>query len=368
MCIDFHYQGITLSGGQKARIGMARAMYHDADIYVLDDPLAAVDAHVGKHLFQKCIVDEMLLNRSEISTNKDKSSVILVTNAIQYLSDPNVNKIIVLDNGEVAEVGSYKQLSGNPNSLFSAFLSVMNETSANNSDNEVDVEESDDEEEEGMQQTDDQSQLRLWGDFISKFSPIKYAEPTSNNNDASTEAPMEATSLPLSPSKKLSYKEATTEGISPHVSPNVKFSHKEKEKTDKSTSHSAPSSALMTNELAEREKGHVDFAVYFAWANAAGGLFLAFCLLLSYIIDQSFNVGSKWWLTYWSRNGNDSNASSIHFLIVYAQISLAAMGTILFRVVLISLAGLKASKTLFAEMLDVILRAPMSFFDSKYGK
>ena len=58
-------KGITLSGGQKARVAIARTIYHDADVYLLDDPLAAVDAHVGKDLFNKCIVDEMLLGKSK---------------------------------------------------------------------------------------------------------------------------------------------------------------------------------------------------------------------------------------------------------------------------------------------------------------
>ena len=46
-------KGVNLSGGQRARISLARALYSDADIYLLDDPLSAVDANVGKHLYEK---------------------------------------------------------------------------------------------------------------------------------------------------------------------------------------------------------------------------------------------------------------------------------------------------------------------------
>ena len=51
-------QGINLSGGQKQRVSLARAVYQDADVYLLDDPLSAVDSHVGKHIFEKVIGPE----------------------------------------------------------------------------------------------------------------------------------------------------------------------------------------------------------------------------------------------------------------------------------------------------------------------
>ena len=54
-------QGINLSGGQKQRVSLARAVYADRDLYFLDDPLSAVDSHVGKHIFEQVIGPQGLL-------------------------------------------------------------------------------------------------------------------------------------------------------------------------------------------------------------------------------------------------------------------------------------------------------------------
>lgn len=76
-------RGATLSGGQKARVNLARAVYQDADIYLLDDPLSAVDAEVGRHLFEKCICQAL---HQKIS--------VLVTHQLQYLRA--ANQILIL--------------------------------------------------------------------------------------------------------------------------------------------------------------------------------------------------------------------------------------------------------------------------------
>ncbi|KAK6096277.1 hypothetical protein MT418_004126 [Batrachochytrium dendrobatidis] len=90
-------KGVNLSGGQKARVSLARAMYQDCDTYLLDDPISALDAHVGADVF-KLSIKQML---------KDKT-VILVTHQLHFL--PEVDHVIVMDNGTIAEQGKFKDL------------------------------------------------------------------------------------------------------------------------------------------------------------------------------------------------------------------------------------------------------------------
>ncbi|KAJ3294241.1 hypothetical protein HDU79_011308, partial [Rhizoclosmatium sp. JEL0117] len=94
-------KGIALSGGQKARVALARAVYSDADVFLLDDPLAALDAHVGKHVFDECI-----------KTHLEGKTRVLITHQLHVL--PNVDHIIVLEKGVVVEQGSYSELVNGP--------------------------------------------------------------------------------------------------------------------------------------------------------------------------------------------------------------------------------------------------------------
>jgi ABC-type multidrug transport system fused ATPase/permease subunit len=92
-------RGSSLSGGQKARISLARAVYNEADVYLLDDPLSAVDTHVGKHLFTDCILS-YLANKTRI----------LVTHQLQYLRDADY--IVILNDGAIEVQGSFHELLG----------------------------------------------------------------------------------------------------------------------------------------------------------------------------------------------------------------------------------------------------------------
>ncbi|XP_076608098.1 multidrug resistance-associated protein 1 [Chaetodon auriga] len=118
-------KGVNLSGGQKQRVSLARAVYCDRAVYLLDDPLSAVDAHVGKHIFDQVIGPQGLL--------KEKTRV-LVTHGMSYL--PQADLILVMVEGEITEMGSYQQLMATEGA-FAEFLRTY--AAVDNTDNKESV-------------------------------------------------------------------------------------------------------------------------------------------------------------------------------------------------------------------------------------
>lgn len=104
-------KGISLSGGQKARLALARAVYARADIYVLDDPLSAVDQHVGRHLIDNVLGPAGLL--------KTKTRI-LATNAIPVLSQADT--ITMIRAGKIVETGSYEQVMSAKKDLYNLIV------------------------------------------------------------------------------------------------------------------------------------------------------------------------------------------------------------------------------------------------------
>ncbi|XP_061102942.1 ATP-binding cassette sub-family C member 12-like [Conger conger] len=90
-------RGANLSGGQKQRISLARAVYSNKDIFLLDDPLSAVDAHVGKHIFEECIKKELR-----------GKSVVLVSHQLQFLE--SCDEVMLLESGEIQGMGTHTSL------------------------------------------------------------------------------------------------------------------------------------------------------------------------------------------------------------------------------------------------------------------
>ncbi|XP_022974963.1 putative ABC transporter C family member 15 [Cucurbita maxima] len=90
-------RGVNMSGGQKQRIQIARAVYQDADIYLLDDPFSAVDAHTGTQLFEDCLMGVL----------KEKT-IVYVTHQVEFL--PAADLILVMQDGKIAQVGGFEEL------------------------------------------------------------------------------------------------------------------------------------------------------------------------------------------------------------------------------------------------------------------
>ena len=83
-------RGITLSGGQKARLALARALYFDADIYLLDDPISAVDSKVAKKIYENVIMKM-----------KGRKTIVLVTHQISYMY--GCDEVIIMEDGRVTD-------------------------------------------------------------------------------------------------------------------------------------------------------------------------------------------------------------------------------------------------------------------------
>ena len=111
-------RGISLSGGQKARLTLARAVYARADIYLLDDVLSAVDQHVGRHLIDNVLGSKGLL------ANKTR---ILATNSIPVLME--ANSITFLRDGKILESGSYEELIAKNGEVASLIRAASNDDS-----------------------------------------------------------------------------------------------------------------------------------------------------------------------------------------------------------------------------------------------
>lgn len=114
-------RGITLSGGQRTRVGLARAIYSNADIYLLDDPLSAVDAKVGAHIVEKCL-HGLLVNKL----------IILVTHRLRYLQ--TADRIFVMENGRIAKETSYSELGRSEDQHLDANLQEETSDGSNNED------------------------------------------------------------------------------------------------------------------------------------------------------------------------------------------------------------------------------------------
>ncbi|KAK6040905.1 hypothetical protein COOONC_21590, partial [Cooperia oncophora] len=242
------FQGINLSGGQKSRVALARAVYQDRDVYLLDDPLSAVDAHVAKHIFTNVIGPKGLL------ANKTR---ILVTHGLSFLKDTDV--VVVMRGGSIMYLDTYERLLENSDAL-----EIIQEAAAKPQE---------------IVETESSENVALTAAIMRIVGTTQSKGVVQSDDDTETidEFPMDAEVLSVVSKASLPQRKST------------KGSLKKKHR----------------GHLIEEEKsalGRVKFSVYMAYFNSMGIVryFVPFAITLS--LNSAFMMARSLWLTDWSND------------------------------------------------------------------
>ncbi|KAJ1981339.1 hypothetical protein H4R34_002105 [Dimargaris verticillata] len=315
-------KGINLSGGQKARVSLARAVYARADVYLLDDPLSAVDAHVGQHIVKHVLGPQGLL--------KGRARI-LVTHAIHVLDQ--ANRIVMLRNGCIAEQGSFADLMAHRGEVFKL--------------------------------------VGEFGDSASQTAtPQSSSQSGSSTNLATglitpaalpdtTKAPLLDEEFDWDPAVPRTLQALTDAGSLARgsLASSRELLHRRNE-TQQSQE------GLMSTEGSQR--GSVQWGVYKAYFKACSPpmmlLYLGGALLQCVV-----NAGTDFWLKVWSNANADAKepVDNTYYLGVYAGLALfAAVCAAIAPLILWVFCAIRAAKQTHEALLYSVLRSPMSFFDT----
>ena len=330
-------KGINLSGGQKQRVSIARAVYADADVYFLDDPLSAVDSHVGKHIFDQVIGPSGCL----AGTTR-----ILVTHGVTFL--PKVDQIIVFKDGCISECGTYQELLAQKGA-FAEFL-VQYLTNV------------EDDQEVAKLQEELKDKLGA-EEFVKQMSRVK-TQSESRDHNQRRGSDQSNLSVLLESDKSSS----PTKSISPTKTP-------AKDDSAKQVGAAKKENAQQYKEE-KTETGRVSWRVYLIYFKNMGYILFTSGILL-FGVYQFFTAFSSIWLSYWADKDlpfvsnetmTDLRASNGTlkdiYLGVYGGIGFSQAFGAIFASLILNLSTLSGSKALHMKMLTRILHAPMSFFDT----
>ncbi|XP_046462037.1 ATP-binding cassette sub-family C member 5-like isoform X1 [Daphnia pulex] len=317
-------RGINLSGGQRQRVSMARALYADRDIYLLDDPLSAVDGHVGKHIFEQCIRGAL----------KGKT-VVFVTHQLQYLSQ--CDEVIFMDDGRVLDQGRHVDLmsrSGPYSTLIHTFLS----------------------QEENQQTKEEGSEIsRSVSGGSNGVSPVQ-SLPTSPAKGLNLPNPSTGTN------ESTQSRKAAKEIIIPDLQVPVAVSGR-------------------LTEAEKMEKGSIPWSTFHLYIKSAGGYIISCLVLLTFILNIFSTAFSSWWLAHWLNNGVTNatrmvgNETEYYMSVtthpdvqfyqsIYGAFILVILLTSLLRSFSFMKTCLRASSAIHDKLFVKIFCCPMRFFDS----
>ncbi|KAI1316154.1 hypothetical protein EDD11_010392 [Mortierella claussenii] len=297
-------RGINLSGGQKQRVSLARAAYDNADIYLLDDPLSAVDAHVDHHLWTELIGPNGLLRGK---------TRLLVTHGIAHLKD--MDRIVLLKGGRVAEDGEFEELMARGQ----IFYQLINEYSV-------------------AHKTKIAAQAELDNTLRIESAATTDSNITKDNDIHSQASTTAGTIVGATIDKKKRTKPDT----------NAKLI--EAEKFEIGGLHKSVVMGYIS-------ALSIKYAVLVVGLHALAQL----CLV-------STNLWLKHWisLTETARKPKDQGAPSLRFFIfIFTMLTLAHVATcILLFWIAFAVARIRASEHLHQELMTRIMRLPPAFFDT----
>ncbi|XP_045840743.1 ATP-binding cassette sub-family C member 3 isoform X4 [Meles meles] len=318
-------KGINLSGGQRQRVSLARAVYSEADLFLLDDPLSAVDSHVAKHIFDQVIGPEGVL------AGKTR---VLVTHSISFL--PQMDIIIVLADGQVSEVGSYPDLLER-NGSFANFLC--------NYAPEEDKESLKEDSRTALENTEDE-ELLLIEDTLSNHTDLTDNEPVLYEVQKQF-------------MRQLSVMSSEGEGQGRPV-PRRRLGSAEKAVQ---TAEAKARGALIQEEKAAM--GTVKLSVFWDYAKAMG-LYTTVAICVLYPCQTAAAIGANVWLSAWTNEAvvdSRQNNTSMR-LGVYAALGVLQGILVMLAAVTLTVGSVHAARSLHQALLHNKMRSPQSFFDT----
>ena len=306
-------KGISLSGGQKARLQLARAVYARADVYLLDDILSAVDQHVGRHIINHVVGPKGLL--------RGKTRV-LATNSIPVLKE--ANHIMLIADGKITEEGSYLDAVAKDGEIAALIKTVKSTTgepgspSGSNSTSPTkgtsgmhSEDESDDDLLSAFDEKADEKVGRASMSSLRRASDSSFTRPKKGDEEMAL--------VPIS---------------------------------------------RQTKEISA--KGKVKWSVYRAYAKACNPYAVGIWFLTIFCV-QSLQVSSSVWLKNWAER-NESSGSNADIAInvgIYFSLGIAASAVLVIQTMIMWVfCSIQASKKLHERMAHAIFRSPMSFFET----
>ncbi|KAF9969464.1 hypothetical protein BGZ73_008185 [Actinomortierella ambigua] len=333
-------RGINLSGGQKQRVALARAAYADADVYLLDDPLSAVDAHVDRHLWERLVGPRGLL------AGKTR---VLVTHGIHHLRQ--VDRIVVLKDGRVAEQGRYEELMARRD----MFYQLIKEYSVAER-----MERKKKKQNKGV--SSHQGGEALEGDVSSSAGSLSEDGLDGCNSDTQHSPLVGAAAATGAGSEDIDTDDTASDGAD-KVAAAVQEEGKAQRKQD-------TEAELIKQELLRTGKIGLDVSMIYI----KGLSFRLYGLVIVlHLVAHSCNISGTLWLKRWATTaaslvfGDDSpEAISVSRLLgVYSVFALSYVGLfVVIQIIMFAYARVRASRVIHDNLLKRVLRLPMAFFDT----